>query len=570
MHPQWRRGLPGLLAVLFGLLYWPLEALIHVLFFDQSGFAEELLHVSANEAWMRILISCSFVFFGVWVYRLLVRQQAYIQRLEMLKQALDHAGEGVIITNRHGVIEYVNHAFERITGYTVAEALGNNPRMLQSGRQDEEFYRQFWQSLRQHGRWQGRIWNRRKDGEIYPEQLHICAIRNASGEVLRYIGVFFDISEQLRLENQLQHAQKMEAIGTLVGGIAHDFNNILTTMTGNLFLVKMELEDLPLPHVSQLQEKLDLIENEGFRAAAMIQHLLAFARKGVVQMKPFDVVESMNNIIALARPSLGRHITLDVALGDEKRIIRGDQNQLEEVMINLLNNAAEALKYRDHPRIEVNLSVVHRVPEVDAEHQLTPPCLCLRVADNGKGIPEALLPRVFEPFFTTRDVGEGTGLGLAMVYGAVHMHHGVIDLQSEEGKGTTVSIYLPLGNEQPAKKKKTATNTPSHLLLLLEPDARHAELISQQLQGMGYDVLSTRYVEEAVSCLDDCHIATLLVNGAVLGDAQAADELRKKRQKLPWICIGEAPPPAYKDLPYLPYPVTVTALQQTLALRSDD
>ncbi|MDQ6979755.1 MAG: ATP-binding protein [Mariprofundaceae bacterium] len=439
----YKAGLAGLLAIAVGLLYWPFEALIHYIFFDASSFLTALLQPTPNEAWMRGLVVVLFVFFGLFIYRLELRQRDYISELEMLKEGLEHAGEGVIITDGHGVIEYVNQAFIHTTGFSEAEVIGNNPSILQSGKQDASFYHAMWQTIQQQGEWCGRIWNRRTNGEIYPEQLHICAVYGEDGAIRHHVGIFFDLTEQLRLEEQLRESQKLEAIGTLVGGIAHDFNNILTTMTGNLFLVKMELKDSGISHATELQEKLDLIENEGFRAASMIQHLLAFARKGVVQLQPFDLVPSIQGIIDLTRPSIHRSIVIERTIDDDVLQVFGDSRQLEEVVINLLNNAADALKAHDSPHIGVTLTRCD-CPDGVAGKQMLSACAKLCVADNGDGIEEADIERIFEPFFTTKDVGEGTGLGLAMVYGAVQIHKGHIEVYSTKGQGTEVVIYLPL------------------------------------------------------------------------------------------------------------------------------
>ncbi|MDQ6975281.1 MAG: ATP-binding protein [Mariprofundaceae bacterium] len=433
----------GLLAIFIGLMYWPFEAMLHVLFFDSHDFLSALLHPSANEAWMRGLMVFLFVFFGVFIYYLQFRQQQYIEQLEMLKQALDHAGEAILITDSQGSIQYVNKAFHNTTGFSSGEVMGKNPKVLQSGKQDPVFYRDMWNTIKEEGEWCGRIWNRRKNGDIYPEQLHICAIHDATGAVQSHVGIFFDISDQLRLEEQLRQSQKLEAVGTLAGGIAHDFNNILTTMTGNLFLVKMELEDSDLPNRSALQKKLDTIENEGFRAAAMIQHLLAFARKGVVQKKSFDFAKSTKNIVALTRPSMARGINIDANISEQILQVFGDEHQFEEVMINLLNNAADAVKEQVQPEIKINL---HQTicPDVSTFKKSATACIKLTVTDNGVGIAADDVHRIFEPFFTTKDVGSGTGLGLSMVYGAVQIHGGHIDVQSTRGKGTDIVIYLPL------------------------------------------------------------------------------------------------------------------------------
>jgi len=568
---SYKQGLPGLVAVVIGLLYWPVEALIHYLFFEPTSFLEALLEPSPNEAWMRALVVVLFVFFGAFIYRLEIRQRDYISELEMLKEALEHAGEGVIITDGHGMIQYVNKAFQRTTGYGSDEAIGNNPSMLQSGKQDALFYRTMWQTMQQEGEWCGRIWNRRKNGEIYPEQLHICAMYGADGAIRHHVGVFFDITEQLRLEEQLRQSQKLEAIGTLVGGIAHDFNNILTSMTGNLFLVKMELEDSTLPNAADLQEKLDLIENEGFRAAAMIQHLLAFARKGVVQLQPFDLVASVQGIIDLARPSIHRSIAVERCIDDDVLQVFGDSHQLEEVVINLLNNAADALKDHESPRIDVTVTRSDYPNGLAGQHPLAA-CVKLSVADNGMGIEEEDLERIFEPFFTTKDVGQGTGLGLAMVYGAVQIHKGHIDVKSSRGKGTEVIIYLPLyqsPTQSTAIIEPSDSNEPNHkLLMFLEQEPQMRVILIRQLHSLGCDVLVVNDMDELCSCLTDKHVQGVILDASFVTTDDAITKIHHQRKAMTVMVMIDASKSITKVssplLHYLKKPVVIDDLKQAL------
>jgi len=568
---SYKQVLPGLLAVVIGLLYWPLEALIHYLFFDTTSFLEALLQPSPNEAWMRALVVVLFLFFGAFIYRLEIRQRDYINELEMLKEALEHAGEGVLITDGHGVIQYVNEAFQRTTGFSRDEAIGNNPSMLQSGKQDALFYNSMWQTIQQQGEWCGRIWNRRKNGEVYPEQLHICAVYGADGAIRHHVGVFFDITEQLRLEEQLRQSQKLEAIGTLVGGIAHDFNNILTSMTGNLFLVKMELEDSTLPNAADLQEKLDLIENEGFRAAAMIQHLLAFARKGVVQLQPFDLVASVQGIIDLARPSIHRSIVIERSIDDDVLQVFGDSHQLEEVVLNLLNNAADALKDHESPRIDVTVTRSDYPDGLAGQHPLAA-CVKLSVADNGVGIEEADIERIFEPFFTTKDVGQGTGLGLAMVYGAIQIHKGHIAVESSRGKGTEVVIYLPLYQtpaESPAAIEPCGSNEANHqLVLLLEQEPQMRVILIRQLHSLDCDVLAVNDMDELCSCLSDEHIQGVILDANFVASDDAIAKIHHLRKTMTIMVIYDASKPITKVasplLHYLKKPAVIDDLKQAL------
>lgn len=495
-----------------GILYWPFEALVHTVFFNGGGFSNTFFEPGLNEAWMRTIIALLFIFFGMYIYRMLKQQDEYIQQLEMLKRALDQAGEGVLITDEHGVIEYVNKSFHRTTGYSSAEALGKNPNILQSGKQNPKFYKNMWSTIKEKGEWSGRIWNRKKSGDCYPEQLHICTVRDNENNIQHYVAIFYDATEQIRMEAQVLQSQKLEAVGTLVGGIAHDFNNILTSMTGNLFLVKMELENLPLDQSEDLQKKLDLVENEGFRAASLIQHLLAFARKGVAQKHPFDLNETIRDIIILTRPSVSKSIEMELELCEESMSVFGDANQLKEIVLNLVTNAATAVKGIDNPRITVHLECAQPLPELVAQSGVDSLFTRLTIQDNGCGIAEENITHIFEPYFTTSDVGEGSGLGLAMVYGAVQMHKGFIDIQSTE-QGTSFSIYLPLHQSEAEESRHPDDESiQKKAIVLLENDMQLRAILSQQLQSLNCEVLLVTDTDELVRCLDDALIQVIMID----------------------------------------------------------
>jgi len=225
--------------------------------------------------------------------------------LRKLSSAIEQAGESIVITDRNGIIEYINPAFEKITGYSTAEAIGQTPRMLKSGNQDAAFYEKMWKTIADGVAWHGKVIDRRKDGSFFPAMLTISPIMDEHGEITNFVGTHADLTEQENLEQQFHQAQKMEAIGTMVGGIAHNFNNMLAGMTGNLYLAKQRVKG-----DANLTQKLANVENLSMRAADLIEQLLTFARKGIVCMKEMPLTPFFKEMMQFLRTSLPENIAV--------------------------------------------------------------------------------------------------------------------------------------------------------------------------------------------------------------------------------------------------------------------
>ncbi|MDQ6964765.1 MAG: PAS domain S-box protein, partial [Mariprofundales bacterium] len=383
--------------------------------------------VSASSCMLsEILISYGMAF------RELINRQELEESLRLASEVVEHTQDGVIITDLSAHIIQVNPAFCSVTGYTEEEVIGKTPALLHSGRQDEEFYRNMWQDIKRCGSWSGKIWNRRKNGDIYPEHLSITTTYNRDGEATHLVGVFSDISEQEMLEAQLRQAQKMESIGTLVGGIAHDFNNMLAGISGNIYLIRQAVAG----H-SGMVNRLDQVESTITRASDMIAQLLTFARKGIVQIHSLPLTPFIKEAIKLARVTIPESIIFRYTMPvDDPLVIVGDTTQLQQIVMNLLNNARDAVKGRPSPEITLSLERFVADSKFCERHseerqvEVGDRFAHLSVVDNGCGIPARVVSRIFDPFFTTKGEGEGTGLGLSMVYGAVQSHHGLIDVES--------------------------------------------------------------------------------------------------------------------------------------------
>ncbi len=452
--------------------------------------------------------------------------------LRKLSQALEQAGEAVMITDRDGGIEYINPAFTRVTGYRADEVLGKSLRMLKSDRQSAAFYKGMWRMLARGDQWQGKLVNRKKDGSFYPALLTISPMFDEQGAISNYIGIQQDLSEYEQLEAQFHQSQKMEAVGTLVGGIAHDFNNTLAGITGNLYLAKKAADSLP-----DVVDRLNSIEELAFRAAGMIQQLLTFSRKGTVQMHPISMPSFLKEVIKLQEVSVPENISLTCQVGDVDLIVNGDINLLQQALINLINNARDAVESVGTPAITVTLDqclvdeeFLERYPAISSRD-----VACIRISDNGEGMSPEIQKHIFEPFFTTKGVGKGTGLGLAMVYGAIQSHGGAIAVESEEGVGTIVRIYLPLlqaGSAEGVVDDTTGVlGGRGETILLVDDEATVLATGKDVLESLGYNVLTAtdglKAVEQYIAHRDEIDLLMLDVVMPHMGGQEALRKIRE-------------------------------------------
>lgn len=453
------------------------------------------------------------------------------ERLKKLSQAIEQAGEGVVITDADGCIEYINPAYTRITGYDEADILGRNQRLLSSGKQSDEFCESMWETLTKGEVWQGRIINKRKDATLYPALLTISPIRNEDDVVTHYVGVQQNLKNYEDLEVQFQQAQKMEAIGTLVGGIAHDFNNALAGITSNLYLARKKSSELDVIGNVKSAEKL------AFSAAATIQQLLAFSRKGVVNMGTISIASFLKEIIKLHRAAIPENIAIKQQFEESGLKVRGDINQLQQVLMNLMNNARDALEGVEEPQITLILSheMVHNTSKVKAGQVKDGEYACITVMDNGCGISAEHREHIFEPFYTTKEAGRGTGLGLSMSYGAVKTHGGWIFALPGKGGGTTMKVYLPLVDVKAVIGISTDSDEvvdgKGETILLVDDNAVVLEVGKELLEGLNYHVLTARDGLEAIEVYsehqDEIDLMLLDVVMPRLSGMEALKEIRR-------------------------------------------
>lgn len=420
-------------------------------------------------------------------------QQQAEESLRKLSRAVEQSADTVVITDRDGTIEYVNPAFEKLTGYSREEACGRTPRLLKSGEQSPETYQEMWNTILSGNVFRGILVNRKKNGDSYYVEESISPVRDGAGRITHFISNGRDLTERLRLEAQLLQAQKMDAVGRLAGGVAHDFNNLLTIITSY-----SELALDSVPRDSDLEAKVQEILLAARRAAELTRQLLAFSRK---QPQALRVVE-LNPVVAGIAKTLPRLIGEDIKFsfmpGASVGCVRADPMQIEQILMNLAANARDAMPRGGHLRIETASAHLDEAYIQDKPAKIPPGDYALiTVSDNGAGIPHEDLPHIFEPFYTTKPSGKGTGLGLATVYGIVKQNNGFIWVYSEPDSGTVFKIYLPsaVGRTQVARAGLAEPRPAmggTETILLVEDEAAVRRSTSEFLRLQGYTVIEAK------------------------------------------------------------------------------
>jgi len=460
--------------------------------------------------------------------------------LRKLSCCVEQSGEAILITDRQGNIEYVNPAFTRLTGYAAAEAIGRNPKILNSGNQDAAFYRDMWQTIAAGRSWQGKVIDKRKDGSFYPALLTISPIHDQSDNTLQFthfVGIQSDLTRIDDAEERFQQAQKMEAIGTLVGGIAHDFNNMLAGMTGNLYLAKKRAQGMP-----EILHRLDTVEALSYRASEMIAQLLAFARKGTINMQAIPLTSYIKEVMKLLSVSVPENIRVEQHICSDDLQVKGDSTQIHQMLMNLVNNARDALDGIDKPMLTITLEPFEADETFVQQrnwHIHSRRFAHISVRDNGCGIPAHQIKHLFEPFFTTKEQGKGTGLGLAMVYGAVKSHQGFVEVESKAGKGATFHLYLPLvaaRSETDQVHAEEPVKGNGECILLVDDEPHLLAAGRDLLTSLGYKVLTAVNGQEAVDTFkakaDSIDLVILDVVMPVMGGVVACQCMREIRANI--------------------------------------
>jgi PAS domain S-box-containing protein len=417
------------------------------------------------------------------------------ERLQRLAALVACSEDAIVATDTHGVITDWNAGAERLFGYSALEVTGRSNLLLVPPDDMQRAVR-ITQDLGKGIEFQPYEAVRlRKDGSSVVVSVRLSHIKDKNG-IVGFSVIYRDLTHTRKLEEQLRHAQKMEAVGQLAGGVAHDFNNLLTVISG---YSEMILATLP---AGGIREQIEEIYKAGQRAALLTRQLLAFSRKQVLEPKVLDLNMVVEESSRMLRRLIGEDITLTTVLSSTLNAVKVDPGQIEQVIMNLVVNARDAMPQGGRVTIEtanVDLDESYSNMHTDV---MPGKYVLLAVSDNGCGMDEVTKARAFEPFFTTKGVGQGTGLGLATVYGVVKQSGGHVSVYSETGHGTTIKIYLPVvldlvptghsihGLQEAAQGTET--------VLLVEDEDAVRGLSRMALQMYGYTVIEVPSADEAI------------------------------------------------------------------------
>jgi PAS domain S-box-containing protein len=423
------------------------------------------------------------------------RKAQKVQR--RLATAIAQSAETVIITDSEGIIKYVNPAFESRSGYTEAEVIGKRTRFWHKDEHDEEFYRQLRDTVQRGEIWKGRFASKRKDGTLYYEDATISPVRDAAGEIVNVVTVKRDVTQQLELEQQLRHSQKMEAVGTLAGGIAHDFNNLLQVVVGYGELLSTQL-DKTAPYYNDLE----IILKAGHRGADLVKRILTFSRQAEADFRPVNLNHEVKQAHTLLLRTIPKMIGIETSLADNLKTVRADPTQIEQILLNLAVNSRDAMPDGGRLIIETENLILdedyaRRHVEVKPGHYVR-----LTVSDTGCGMYRETGERVFDPFFTTKETGQGTGLGLSTVYGIVKNHGGHVTCYSEPSVGTTFKIDFPVLETEIETDVIESAEMPAfgtETILVVDDEEHIRELARRNLNKAGYTVLMAANGIEALA-----------------------------------------------------------------------
>ncbi len=459
------------------------------------------------------------------------RRRAEAER-RRLTAAIEHAGESFVIIARGGPIVYVNPAFERTSGYSSQEAIGQRWSLVQSDKMDEAFRAGVWATLSTGKTWSGRTTITRKDGTPVTVECTVSPVMGQGAEIEYMVAVYRDITGQLRMAEELLQAQKIESIGRLAAGVAHDFNNMLTPILGyaDILMAGMHPADARYGQLIEIKKAAECSRD-------LTRQLVAFSRKQVLQVKAVDLRDVVSGIEQLLRRTVRKNIAVKTTLSASPCPVAVDVGQVEQVLMNLAVNAQDAMP--DGGELSIDVAPAEIDAAFCAAHHGAQPgrYAALIVSDTGSGMDTETRQHAFEPFFSTKN-DHGTGLGLSSVYGVVKQHSGSIWIDSQPGHGARFSIYLPAAPTQAAQPDGPAPSRQAYrgteTILLVEENEMVRKVTQNLLQMQGYKILSFAGGLEALSAVEEGGAAIdLLLADVVMPEIGGRDLWAQLRRKSP-------------------------------------
>ncbi|RLL54062.1 PAS domain S-box protein [Mariprofundus sp. EBB-1] len=418
--------------------------------------------------------------------------KARTAELSRLQAAVEQTHEVVLITNRDAIIQYVNPAFEKISGYTAKEAVGRRANMVKSGEMSKQFYEQMWNTILAGGNWQADFINRNKAGELYEVEQAISPIKNEEGNIAGFVSVQRDVTQERQQQQQLEHTQRLESLGVLAGGIAHDFNNLLTAILGNAGIARRRM-----PDDNPVAINLKHIEDASERAADLCKQMLAYSGKGKFVVVPINLSSLIDEILGLLNISINKNVSLRTDLDTQIPAIEADKAQMQQIIMNLVINASEAIG-EDSGNIVMHTGII----DVDENYLQTTyvneslpggQYVFMEISDDGCGMDSDTLNKLYDPFFTTKFTGRG--LGMSAILGIVRGHKGAIKVYSEVDKGTTFKVLFPAidmaqRENESSENSKTEAWQGYGRILVVDDEASLRQTARLMLEDIGFDVMT--------------------------------------------------------------------------------
>jgi len=412
-------------------------------------------------------------------------------KIAKLAIVVQQTHEIVIITDSKGIIEYVNPAFEEISGYSYDEAVGSKPSILKSGHHPDSFYGAMWDQLNSGESWCADFTNRNRKGDVYQVSQSITPIVGSNDETIGFVSVQSDVTNQREMERKLQHTDRVESLGVLAGGIAHDFNNLLTAILGNSSLAMKKLDA-----TSPVIKHIDAIERASNSAAGLCKQMLAYSGKGAFVLEPVILTELVDNMSKLIDVSLTKNVDLKYSLSPLMPTIEADVTQIQQVILNLITNASESIDGKDGKVtittgiVNIDLNYLSSCIQTEAIPGIY---VYLEVSDTGCGMDDITQKKIFDPFFTTKFAGRG--LGMSAMLGIVKGHQGTMRIYSEVGKGTTIKVAFPASDkgvatiiDQPISSSTTPMATGT--ILIIDDEEVIREIATVLLEELGFNVIT--------------------------------------------------------------------------------
>jgi PAS domain S-box-containing protein len=467
--------------------------------------------------------------------RYAVERKEAEQRIREQAQLLDKARDAILAHDMDGRIVYWNKGAERLTGWSKDEILGERTHTCLYDPEEEDKLRRCHETMMDEGEWTGELHMRTKDDEELIVESRWTLVRDANGAPDQVLVINTDITERKRLESQFLRSQRMESIGRLVGGIAHDLGNLLMPITLGVKVLRRRLEQTD----EKINQVLNMIQKSAERGGNMVEQVLAFAR-GVegerVALQLGSIVEEIQDITDETFPE---SIEVRTALADDLPQVVGDATQIQQVLMNLCVNARDAMPEGGTLSIETQPV---ELTEADAERTIDADpgsYVCVRVQDTGEGMPEDVMDKIFEPFFSTKEEGEGTGLGLSTAYSIVQSHDGFIDVDSEEGVGTTFWVYLPVSDETEERRALPdegdgAATGAGERVLVVDDEEFILETTREALRDVGYRVLTASGAEGALQAIEESEEEVdVVVTDLRMPNVDGFDLIRTLRARYP-------------------------------------